>query len=408
MNKDVLKKYAEVIIKIGSNVQKDDEVVIRADVNSHEFIPYLAQAAYQAGAKKVTTLFGSEKLMRLRYLNESVEALTDIPDWRVKSMEYIVEKDAAYIYIVSDDPQAFMDVNPDKMAAYSKANRSKLINFYDATMNNDVRWTIAAYPSVEWASKVFPNDNPKDAYDKLSKLIQKAMRLDVEDSYQAWKQHQELLNKRVEYLNSANFKALKYKNSLGTDLYVELPDNYIFMGGADKSKGRTFMANLPTEEVFTAPKKLSAQGTLVASMPLIHNGAMIKDFSLTFENGKVVDFKAEQGQEILKNILDIDEGAKYLGEIALVPFDSPIQKMNTLFLNTLYDENASCHFALGKAYPCIKDADKLTKEELIQAGINDSLEHVDFMIGTQDLEITGITQDGQEIKFFKNGNFDIK
>lgn len=406
MNKEILKKYAELIVKVGSNVQAGDEVVIKADVNSQEFVTYIAEAAYKAGAKKVTPLFNSEKIMKLRYLYENEQSLTDVPEWIVKSMEYVVERDAAYIFIESDDPEAFADIAPEKLAAYYKAFRSKLTKFYNATMNNNVRWTIAAYPSEEWAARVFPGD--ADAYDKLSELIVKAMRLDAPDPVKAWQEHQKLLSSRVEYLNNANFKALRYKNSLGTDFYVELPDNYLFMGGADLCKGRMFMANMPTEEVYTAPKRSSAQGVLVASMPLSYNGNMVKNFSLTFENGRVVDYKAEQGQEILKTILETDEGAKYLGEIAIVPFDSPIQKINTLFLNTLYDENASCHFALGKAYPCIKDADKLSEKELKEAGINDSLMHVDFMVGTCDLEITGITKDGKEIKFFKNGNFDIE
>ncbi|HEY8389815.1 MAG TPA: aminopeptidase [Clostridia bacterium] len=406
MDKEVIKKYAQTVLKIGSNIQPNEEVVIAADACCHEFVAALADAAYELGAKKVTTLFSSEKVMKLRYLNESVETLTDIPDWVVKSREYAVEKDAAYISVVSDDPEAFADINSDKIAAYIKVIRTKLNKFYDATMKSDIRWTIVAYPSIEWAQKVFPNDN--NAFEKLFDLIAKAMRLDAADPVQAWKEHQQQLKKRVEYLNAAKFKALKYKNSLGTDFYVELPENYIFMGGEEYSKGRIFTANMPTEEVFSAPSKLSAKGTLVASMPLIYNGARIEDFYLKFDQGKIVDYKAKVGHDVLKNIIETDEGSKYLGEVAIVPFDSPIQKMKTIFYETLFDENASCHFAIGKAYPCLKDAENMTKEDLDKAGINESLQHVDFMIGTKDLEITGITQDGKEIKFFKNGNFDIE
>lgn len=405
MDKDIIKKYAEVTLKVGSNLKKGDEVVIGADACCHEFVAALTEAAYNAGAKKVTALFGSEKVMKLRYINESTECLTDIPEWIIKSREYAVEKDAAYISVISEDPEAFADVDSGKIAAYSKANRTKLKKFYEATMRSDIRWTIVAYPSIEWANKVFPDD--KDAFNKLFDLIVKSMRIDTVDPQKAWEEHQQMLRKRVEYLNAADFKALKYKNSLGTDFYIELPENYIFMGGQELSKGRLFTANMPTEEVFSAPSKHSAKGTLVASMPLIHNGAKIEDFSLTFENGRIIDYKAKHGLDILKNIIDTDEGSKYLGEIALVPYDSPIQKMNTIFFNTLFDENASCHFAIGKAYPCLKDAENLSKEDLEKAGINDSLEHVDFMIGTHDLEITGITKDGKEIIFFKNGNFSI-
>lgn len=406
MDNDIIKKYAQVTVKVGSNLQKGDEVVIGADACCHEFVAALTEAAYEAGAKKVTALFGSEKIMKLRYINESAESLTDIPDWMIKSREYAVEKDAVYISVVSNDPAAYANINPGKIAAYSKANRTKLKKFYEATMNSEIRWTIVAYPSIEWAQKVFPNH--QDAFDKLFNLIAKAMRLDALDPQKAWAEHQQLLRKRVDYLNAADFKALKYKNSLGTDFYIELPENYVFMGGQELSKGRFFTANMPTEEVFSAPNKYSAKGTLVASMPLIHNGAKIDDFCFTFNKGMVIDYKAKMGQDVLKNIIETDEGSKYLGEVALVPFESPIQKMNTIFLNTLFDENASCHFALGKAYPCLKDAEKLSKADLENAGINDSLEHVDFMVGTRDLQIIGITKDGKEIQFFKNGNFNFK
>ncbi len=405
MNKKMLEKYAQLIVKMGVNVAPGDEVVIAADASAYEFAEAVSLAAYQSGAKKVTPLLGSERMMAHRFKFESDEVLSDIPDWVVKSREYAAEKNACYISIINNDPDAYAGLDAQKIAAYMRSYRGKLKKFFDATMSNQIRWTIAGYPGAQWAEKVFPGD--PDAVEKLGNLIAKTMRLDTADPEKAWEEHQQTLSRRVEYMNKANFKSLHYKNSIGTDFYVELPKDYVFLGGQEVSSGRVFMANLPTEEVFSAPSKLSARGKLVSSMPLVRNGSRIDKFFFTFENGKVTDYGAEQGYDVLKGIIQTDEGASYLGEVAIVPFDSPIQKLGTVFYNTLFDENASCHFALGKAYPCLKDAENLTPGELAEAGLNDSLEHVDFMIGTADLEITGVTQDGKEIKFFQNGNFAI-
>ena len=266
-------------------------------------------------------------------------------------------------------------------------------------------WLVAAYPGAEWALKVFPDDLESKAMDALYTVILQASRADGCDPAAAWAAHQKNLTQRVKWLNSQHFDRLHYKNSLGTDFTVGLAKNHVWEGGASLTPdGRSFVPNMPTEEVFTAPDRFSAEGTLAASLPLSHGGALIENFTITFHEGRAVSFTAEKGGEALQSILDTDEGAKYLGEVALIPADSPISRMGLLFYNTLFDENASCHFALGAAYPeNVEGGMEMSKEQLKEAGLNDSLTHVDFMIGTADLEITGIRADGSEIPVFRRG-----
>ncbi|HRR89935.1 MAG TPA: aminopeptidase [Eubacteriales bacterium] len=405
---EMLKKYAELVIKVGVNLQDKEELVINADVETAVFARMLAEAGYRGGAKCVDILWRDQLFKRMRAENEEIATLTDIPDWLIKSRDHIVDRKAAYIAIVSDDPEIFKGIAAEKPAAISKANSIAFKRFYDASMSNEIRWCLVAYPNTVWAKKISPNLTEKEAVDKLWELIFKTMRLDVSDSVKAWKKHQARLNKICDILTKKQFKTLRYKNSLGTDFSIGLPQGYFFSGGLEKSRGGVeFSANMPTEEVFTAPDRKTANGKVVASMPLFHNGNRIDKFGFTFENGKVVDFFAETGYDVLKALLDTDEGAKYLGEVALVQYDSPIQNLKTLFYNTLFDENASCHFALGKAYPCIEGSEKMTEAELAELGLNDSLEHVDFMVGTEDLSIIGIDAEGEKTVIFKDGNFAI-
>lgn len=247
----------------------------------------------------------------------------------------------------------------------------------------------------------------EEAVKKLWEAILKTVRVDAEDPVAAWEEHKQNLKKSADFLNSNQFKYLHYKNAKGTDLKIELPENHIWLGGSEYTpEGLEFIANMPTEEVFTLPKKTGIQGKVVSSKPLNYNGNVIDEFSLTFKDGKIIDFTAKQGQEILKGLIETDEGSYYLGEVALVPYNSPISNSNILYFNTLFDENASCHLAIGKAYPvCIKDGENMDKKQLEALGVNDSLVHVDFMIGTKDLEITGTTAAGKEIPVFKNGDF---
>lgn len=243
--------------------------------------------------------------------------------------------------------------------------------------------------------------------DKLWKAIIKSIRLDAEDPVAAWKEHTANLKKRVDFLNRKNFKYLRYSNSLGTDLIIELPEGHQWIGGAEYTIGGIeFNANMPTEEVYTLPKRNGVEGKVVSTMPLNYNGNIIDNFTLTFKEGRIVDYTAEKGLDMLRTLIETDEGSHYLGEVALVPYDSPISNQRILFYNTLFDENASCHLAIGKAYStCLRNGRDMTEEELLKAGVNDSLVHVDFMIGTEDLEITGITAYGKEVPVFLKGNF---
>lgn len=408
MKDEILKKYASLLVKTGVNLQRGQELVINCDVEAAYFARTIAECAYAAGAKKVTALYSDEKLMKIRYGCESVQTLENLPDWFVQSRNCVAENKCAYIAVISDDPDIFAEVSADKTAAYSRACHARMKKFYDASMNNDIRWCIAAVPGRAWAKKMFPGAEQGEAEEELWKLIVKAVRLDEENPAAAWKRHKENLQRYCDFLNGANLRSLRYENSIGTDFYVELPENYRFTGGAEVARdGADFVANIPTEEVFAAPRKDSAEGRLVASMPLVHNGKTVENFSMDFKGGKIVSYRAERGEEVLKRIIETDEGSRYLGEIALVGCDSPIQRLGRLFYNTLFDENASCHFAIGKAYPCIAGAENMTGEELERAGLNDSKEHVDFMVGTPDLSITGTDKSGGEIPVFRDGKFVI-
>ena len=407
IDKSKLEQYAELVIKIGVNLQENQELVINADVSDCEFARIIADVAYKNKAKKVTMMWRDELFTKLRYENEQLETLVDIPQYQIDERNYAVEKSSAYLCILSEDPNLMKDISPKILAETSKAKNIAFQKFYDASMKNQIRWNLIAVPSVSWAKTIFPELSNEDAVNKLWEYIFKTMRLDKNNPIEEWQKHISQLKTRSEFLNNANLKELHYKNSIGTDLVIGLPENYLFEGCGEKAlDGVPFVANMPTEEIFTAPHRLKVDGKVVASMPLVYNGTKIENFGFTFEKGRIVDFFAESGYEVLKNLIETDEGSHYLGEVALVQFNSPIRNLNTLFYNTLFDENASCHLAIGEAYPsCLKDGSKLSKKELLEIGLNDSLEHVDFMIGTKDLQIEGITIDEKKVTIFKDGNF---
>jgi Leucyl aminopeptidase (aminopeptidase T) len=402
-----LSRFAELVIKFGVNLQPGEELFLSAPITAAPLARDLITAAYKAGAKDTITVWNDEISSKIRIQNTALVDLCNIPKWVVNMRESIVDKRMCYVVIASEDPELYADVDASKVATFSRESRRNLAKFYDASMNNEIKWCVISAPSSAWAKKLFSADPDDVAVEKLWELIFKTMRVDEPDHIAAWKNHNENLKRHCDFLNNSNIKSLHYTNSIGTDFTVDLPKGYVFLGGAEKSAyGCSFNANMPTEEVFTAPDKYSANGTLVASMPLCHLGNTIKNFSLTFKNGAVTSFSAEQGYDTLKGIIDTDDGSKYLGEIALISYDTPIQKLKTLFLNTLFDENASCHFALGKAYPStVSGTDNLSAEELDKLGVNTSLEHVDFMVGTEDLNIEALTHDGKKIQIFKNGNF---
>lgn len=408
MNKEnLLKKYAKLAIYQGVNVQKNQTLVISSPIECAEFTRMLVEEAYIKGAKEVVVQWNDELTGKLKYKYSPMEVFETVPEWVKESRLSYAKEGACFLSISASDPELLKDVDPKKVATFRKASSIASREFSSRLMSNENAWSIVSIPTVGWAKKVFPNVSEDEAVEKLWNAIFKIVRVDSQDPVKAWEEHKNTLKKNMDFLNSKRFKSLHYTNSLGTDLIIQLPEKHLWAGGAEFTQdGTEFIANMPTEEIFSMPKKTGVNGKVVSSMPLNYGGNLINNFSLTFKDGKVVDFSAEEGYETLKNLLDTDEGAKYLGEVALVPYNSPISNSNIIFFNTLYDENASCHLAFGKAYSlCIKDGEKMSEEELLKEGANDSLTHVDFMIGTKDLQITGTTYDNEKFDIFVNGNW---
>ncbi|WP_353893675.1 aminopeptidase [Proteinivorax hydrogeniformans] len=406
MSKNI-ERYADLLVRIGINIQENQVLVINSPIDCAEFARIVSIKAYEAGAREVVMRWNDEKSTKIRYEMANDEVFDEFPNWAKQQMNELAEKDAAFLSIAASDPELMKDVDPKKISRQNKAGSIALEAYRTRLMSNKNVWCVASIPTEAWAKKVFPNDSTENAMEKLWEAIFKAVRADKDDPVKAWVQHQNDLDSRLKFLNENKFKSLRFKNSLGTDITTELPKDHVWVGGGSEApKGYTFVANMPTEEVFTMPKLDGVNGKVVSSIPLNYNGNLIDDFTLTFKDGLVVDYTAKKGENSLKELLNTDDGAKRLGEVALVPYDSPISNQNILFYNTLFDENASCHFALGKAYSsCVKGGDDMSKEELKEVGANDSLTHVDFMIGTEDLEIMGIKEDGTETLVFDKGNF---
>ncbi|MFH2113909.1 MAG: aminopeptidase, partial [Spirochaetota bacterium] len=351
-----------------------------------------------------------EKSSRISYNLAPAEIFDEFPAWSKSFFDDYTAQEAAFLTIMATDPDLMKGVDPSRISRQAKARGTALEAYRSAQMSNKHTWCVASVPTKAWARKVFPGMTESQAVEALWQAIFTSVRVDQDDPVDAWRRHQEALDVWLKYLNDAQFIALRYRNTIGTNLTVSLPANHIWFGGGDVcAKGYVFMANLPTEEVFTMPHRHGANGRIVGSMPLDHNGSLIEDFWFTFKDGIVVDYGAEQGLPTLKELLETDEGARMLGEVALVPHDSVISNQRVLFYNTLFDENASCHFALGKAYPtCVQGGTNMDKKQLAAIGANDSLIHVDFMVGSADLSITGIRKDGSEQPVFTNGNFAIR
>lgn len=402
-----LEKYARLLVRTGINVQEGQTLVVNSPVECAYFARAIATEAYAAGAREVVMNWRDELLSRITLLNAPADLFDEFPEYRKAFFIELAEKGAAFLSISASDPEVYKGVDPDRMMRLNKVSSKALVSYRERMMANKNAWCVASIPTDAWAMKVYPGVSKDEAVEKLWEAIFKSARVDQPDPVAAWDEHKANLQRRLKILNDYNFKALRYNNSIGTDFTVKLVEKHKWLGGSEYTpEGVEFIANMPTEEVFTAPSKTGHFGKVVSSMPLNYNGNLINDFTLTFEDGKIVDFTAKEGQEVLKGLLDTDEGARHIGEVALVPYDSPISNLKTLFFNTLYDENASCHFAFGKAYPVnVIGGSEMNAEELTKAGVNDSLTHVDFMIGTADLVITGITQDDKEVTVFDNGNF---
>lgn len=401
-----LEKYAELVVKVALNIQKGQKLHINSSIENADFVRLITKMAYEEGAKKVQTELYDPLIQRITYEMAPEEGLADFPDWNVKMFDELIDEGGALLNVYALDPDLLKGVDANRIAISRKAAGKKLGRFQEAQSNGAISWCIASVPSEKWAAKIFPDLSPEKQMEALWEQIFYTTRVDLDDPVAAWEQHIRTLEEKAEFLNQKAFKSLHYK-APGTDLTIDLADDHLWMAaGFTSNQGIRFIPNVPTEEVFTMPHKDGINGTVSSTKPLNYGGNLIENFSLTFENGKVVDFQAENGYDTLKNILDTDEGARSLGEVALVPHDSPISNSGLIFYNTLFDENASCHIALGKALLLnLKDSKNLSKEEMAAKGFNESITHVDFMIGSADLNIDGETRDGELVPVFRNGNW---
>ena len=388
---DYIEKYVELILKVGLKIKNGDKLVVRCPIEARDFAVECTRKAYELGAGEVVVDYRDQLISRLKYENESLDVLTDVPKHKVDKENYYMEKKAKYLSVTGSDPDAFKGVDAEKLFKSNLANSKALRDFSAKMMANYVSWIVVGASIPSWATKVFPDLEEGEAVRRLWFEIFNSVRLFEEDPIKALENHVDNLNRYSKFLNDAKFEKLIYKSQKGTDLEVGLPKGYIFAGAGDvNSDGEEFIANMPSEEVFSAPRLDGVNGKVYSTLPLNYNGNLIEDFYLVFKDGEVVDYDAKAGKEYLKNILDTDEGAKRLGEVALVSYNTPISMRKVLFYNTLYDENASCHFALGKSYPtCLEGGEKLSIEELKERGMNDSLTHVDFMVGDEQQKLLG-------------------
>lgn len=405
MKKNVLRNYAQLIARQGVNVQKGQEVVITAGLDQPEFVKMVVEECYRAGASKVSVEWDYQPLTKLHVRHQSLRKLGQVEAWEEEKMRHYVRSLPCRIYLESDDPDGLKGVNVEKLTKGNQARR-KVMKPYRDEMDCKYQWCIAAVPGKAWAKKVFPALRPAQAVEKLWESILSCSRV-TDDPIQAWNEHNQDLAKRCQYLNSLGIQELHYRASNGTDFSVGMMPQARFCGGGETSlKGHFFNPNIPSEEVFISPMRGKAEGTVVSSMPLSYQGQLIENFTLRFEGGRVVEAHAEKGEEMLRKMLAMDEGASYLGECALVPYDSPIRNSGVLFYNTLFDENAACHLAVGSGFmDCIEGFENRTLEECHQLGLNDSLIHVDFMIGTSDLSIDAVDKEGNLVPVFRNGNW---
>lgn len=405
------KKYAELIIKEALAVQKRENPIIWINANT-ENLPFareLTKMAYECGAAEVKVNIADEVLSRLNMEGMSEERLAHFGEYKLDERMDYIKDGVAFISITGSDPDLFKGIDPKRLQIRNRASSKVMKPAMKYTMNDINSWTVVGYPTKAWAKNVFPDFDEDEAFEKLKTEIFKTVRLDHEDPVAAWEEHLDKLAKRGEVLNNLQLKELHYKTDRGTDFRIGLPENHIWVGAESKDdRGYRFLPNLPTEEIFTAPDNRVAEGIVYATKPLNLSGTLVEDFWIRFEDGKAVEVGAKKGEDQLKELISRDEGACRLGEVALVSVKSPINTSGLIFYNTLFDENASCHLALGAAYPtCVEGGVDMNDEELKAHGINDSQIHDDFMIGDETLSIVGIDKDGKEHQIFKNGDFVI-
>ncbi|QAY67159.1 aminopeptidase [Paenibacillus protaetiae] len=403
-----LENYAELIVKIGANVQPGQTVMINASLDSAQLTRLVVKKAYEAGAYQVKVYWSDDETARIRYDLAPDESFHEEPKWSALEKTELAKNGAASISIMSQDPDLLRGVPTDRIVNADKASRGAMAEYREMTRSFKISWNLATTPSKAWAAKVFPGVSEDEAVAKLWDAIFHMVRADLDDPIAAWNAHIEKLHAKAAYLNEKQYRKLHYVGP-GTDLTIEMPKNHVWLGGSKKNeKGIWFVPNLPTEEVYSAPLRTGVSGTVSSTKPLSYSGNIIDNFTFTFENGRVVNVTAEQGEDKLRSLVEMDEGSHYLGEVALVPHRSPISDSNILFYKTLFDENASCHLAVGSAYSsCVQGGANMTPEQLAAAGLNSSMAHTDFMVGSAELNIYGITADGKEEPVFLNGNWAI-
>lgn len=401
-----LAQFAELAVKVGANVQKGQTLLINTSTDTVEFTRMVVKKAYEAGAARVTVNFSDEAIDRALFDYAPVEEFEKYPRWIAEQRDELIERKGALLWIDAADPDLLTGVPVNKLSTHQKAAGKALENYRDAVMNDKIAWSIIAIPSKAWAKKVFPHLPEEEQVPALWEAIFKTVRIGEGDAVLNWEEHLIKLHARADLLNAKRYAKLHY-TAPGTDLWIELPEKHIWQTGSSRTPEKTeFVANMPTEEVYTLPSKYGVNGYVSNTKPLVYQGNIIDKFTLTFEDGVIVKAEAEIGQDLLQEMISSDEGSKYLGEVALVPHESPISASNILYYNTLFDENASNHLAVGAAYPtCYEGGSELSEAELDAHGINSSITHEDFMIGSGEMDIDGILADGTVEPIFRKGNW---
>lgn len=404
---DQLDLYANLLVKKGVALKPGQELVLDAPVERADFARRVVERAYRAGAGHVTVIWHDDAVSRLTYENVETSWFENTPSWQVEQLNSLAEAGAAFLFLEGSDPSSLKGIDPAKPAAARKARNTQCRSFRDGMDFGRNVWCIAGVPVAAWAREVFPGKSDAEAVYRLWNLILATSRADGDDPESAWETHNASFEKTKRWLNQHHFDALRYRSSNGTDLTVGLTAGHIWDGGAGCTvTGTVFFPNIPTEELFTSPDRKRADGVVYSAMPLVHSGQVIRDFWIRFEGGRAVEFDAEQGREVLRSIIEADENSCRLGEVALVSKNTPIRQSKTLFYDTLYDENASCHLALGMGFPeCVEGGLDADKDGLLALGVNQSSTHVDFMVGSDDLNIWGVDADGAETPVFVGGQW---
>lgn len=403
----LIEKYANLFVTTGVNVQEGHTISLSCSVDNAKLARAIAKAAYEKGADEVLIDWTDDVISRMTYEFQSEETLTSVPEYRIEKMNYLLEKGASRIGIISSDPDNLSGLDGDKIAATQKAVSQALKPMREASQANKISWSLGAAASPKWAAKVFPDlETEEEQVDALWDAIFKSVHLYDEDPIATWAEKDKTLEAKAEELNKEKFTALHY-TAPGTDLTIGLPKGHRWEGaGSDNVRGERFMANMPTEEVFTAPDANRIDGVVVSTKPLSYAGSIIEGMEFHFENGRVTKVTADKGEAVIQKLIEQDEGAASLGEVALVPHESPISQSGLIFFNTLYDENASNHVALGSAYAFnLEGGTEMSEDELKEAGLNRSTTHVDFMIGSSEMDIDGIKEDGSRVPIFRNGTW---